>query len=636
MNDLRSKEISFLLNSISDAVLFETHEHTILFVNRAFCEFFKIEAEPSVMIGMNCSNAAVESANMFKNPAFFLSRIENIYANLEPVLNEEVKLSNGTSIYRDYFPWFDEDVLCGHLWIYKPAIATKDVISQSETQRSFYEHLINNVPADIAIFDLSHRYIYLNKTGLANDETRNWLIGKDDFDYCHHMNKHISLAKNRREKFQEALRKNETVEFEEVNLTRDKKKVYNLRRFTPIQGTSGKIEYVIGYGINITRIKESEEVVSQNYEYLRELVDSIGQLVVTIDTAGNIIYVNPQWTNVTGLTGKEVAGKSIFSYLQQGVAGFYKNLDLALQNKPSKELKEMRVVISDSNQQPRTLSYYITRFTQIISADKIFAVFFTDITDQLNAEKELMNAAIKERNLSELKTNFMTMVSHELRTPLSVILSSTEILEMKYDRIADVDLTFERTYLSRIVDQVDKMTHLMNEFLFISKIESGKIMAQYADVDVQTLVQQLMNELYMPWKDGRTLNLEYKGVPRNVLFDASMLRHILTNLLSNAFKYSPSTPTPPLLKIRYSKQHWYITVIDRGIGISKEDQKAICNPFVRGTNVGDIEGTGLGLMTIQFFTDQHSGVKMLRSAPGKGTIVVLKFPYHIEKARKND
>ena len=296
----------------------------------------------------------------------------------------------------------------------------------------------------------------------------------------------------------------------------------------------------------------------------------------------------------------------------------------------------MRVVIADSNQQPRTLSYYITRFTQIISADKIFAVFFTDITDQLNAEKELMNSAIKERNLSELKTNFMTMVSHELRTPLSVILSSTEILEMKYDRIADVDLSFERTYLARIVDQVDKMTHLMNEFLFISKIESGKIMAQYADVDVQTLVQQLVNELYMPWKDGRKLDLQYKGVPRNILFDASMLRHILTNLLSNAFKYSPASPISPLLKIRYSKKYWYITVLDRGIGISQEDQKAICNPFVRGTNVGDIEGTGLGLMTIQFFTDQHSGVKMLRSTPGKGTIVVLKFPYHIEKARKND
>ena len=108
-----------------------------------------------------------------------------------------------------------------------------------------------------------------------------------------------------------------------------------------------------------------------------------------------------------------------------------------------------------------------------------------------------------------------------------------------------------------------------------------------------------------------------------------MLRHILTNLLSNAFKYSPLTPVAPILRISFSKNYWYLTVIDEGIGISTADQKVICNPFVRGSNVGDIEGTGLGLMTIDFFTGQHDGVKMLRSAPGKGTMVTLKFPYHI-------
>ncbi len=630
MSTLRPEEISFLLNSISDAVLIETPEHIILFVNQPFCDFFKIDALPEVMIGMDCSKAALESAVMFNNPAFFLSRIENIYANNDAVQNEEVQLKDGTSVYRDYKPMFSNEVLTGHLWMYKNGMASKEMVRNTEAQKSFYEDLINNVPADIAIFDLSHRYIYLNKTGLNDDDARQWLIGKDDFDYCHFAKKHISLAKNRREKFQEALRRKDTVEFEEVNITPQDGKVYHLRRFTPVKGSGGKIEYVIGYGINITRIKESEAVVAQNYEDLRELVDSIDQLVVTIDAAGTVIYINPQWTKVTGLTKKEMAGKSIFSFLENGVAGFYKNLSLATQYQQNKTIEGKQVTISDSNKTPRTLSYYITHFTQIVSAaDNVFAVFFTDITDQLKAEKELLNSAVKDRNLSELKTNFMTMVSHELRTPLSIILSSTEILEMKYDRIPDVDLSFEKTYLSRIVGQVDKMTHLTNEFLFISKIEAGKIMAHFEELSVQELVLEMMAEMYMPWKDGRTLNFQYKGTVRKITFDPSMLRHILTNLLSNAFKYSPLTPVAPILRISFSKNYWYLTVIDEGIGISTADQKVICNPFVRGSNVGDIEGTGLGLMTIDFFTGQHNGVKMLRSAPGKGTMVTLKFPYHI-------
>jgi signal transduction histidine kinase len=113
-----------------------------------------------------------------------------------------------------------------------------------------------------------------------------------------------------------------------------------------------------------------------------------------------------------------------------------------------------------------------------------------------------------------------------------------------------------------------------------------------------------------------------------------MLRHIIINLLNNAFKYSPTSSVAPKLRIRFSENHWYITVVDRGIGISAEDQKAIHSPFVRGSNVGDIEGTGLGFMTIVFFTEQHNGFKLLRSRLNEGTIVTIKFPYQIKTKGK--
>lgn len=632
MNQLGSNEISFLLNAISGAVLFETPDHTILFVNQSFCDFFHIPVEPETMIGMNCSNAAIEASTMFRNPAFFLSRIENIYTNNEPVTNEELQLKDGTSVLRDYKPMFEQGEIKGHLWKYKTLIGPEKIMSQEEAQIFFYEDLFNHMPVDIAIFDLSHRYIYVNRSDFHNQEKNNWLIGKDDFDYFRQIHKDPSYAVKRREKFQEAIQLGKTVEFEEVNIDEQNNKNHYLRRYTPIKGSRGNLEYVIGYGMDITLVKESEEKLLENYKFLKELLNSIGQMVVTVNSTGNIIYVNPQWTHLTGLTIQQVKGKSIYSYIQHGFSGFYKNLNISAQEQLVNFTQENRVIVSDQQHQPHTLSYYITPFNQFVSAENEFAVFFTDITDQLKAERELLNAADKERNLSELKSNFMKMVSHELRTPLSVILSSTEILEMKYDRIDDADLSFERNYLNRIVSQVDKMTHLMNEFLFVSKIESGKIMANFMLLDLEELVAELLKEMFSPWKDGRFVNLQYKGRKKKVQFDPSMLRHILMNLLTNAFKYSPTTPLPPRIRISFSKYYWYISVQDCGIGISKEDLKAIAQPFVRGSNVGDIEGTGLGLMTIRYFTDQHQGIKMIKSTLGKGTVVTLKFPYQIENS----
>lgn len=632
--NLTKDELSFIFNSLPHAVLFESSDHTVMYVNQPFCTMFGIDAPADVLIGTNCKDNAVQSADYFLEPSLFLSRIESIYANGVEVLNEEIQFSSGQTLLRDYKPMTIDGHINGHLWLYKQPGADVNILSTANSQKHFYEDLLNNIPADIAIFDPSHRYLFVNKIAISKKETRDWIIGKDDFEYCKHFNRPTDAANSRRVYFDKAIASKSTVEFEEINLDSFGNKVYNLRRFSPVLGLSGNVEYVIGYGINISSIRESELRLQQYYNELKSMFNNIDQLVITLDMTGTVNFVNSQWLKLTGLEKEMLGENSIFRLIESGVEQFKKTLFTVFSGFTVKPLKENQVVITDKNGQLRNLRYYMARFNQVEERGQVVAIFFTDITDQLRAEKDLLDTAIRERSLSDMKTNFMSMVSHELRTPLSVILSSAEILEMIYSKLPAKEVEKGATYLTRIIGQVDKMTQLMNDFLFISKIESGKITPQLELVNLHGLLQEITEESYSPWNDGRMLEVVFKGKSNTVKFDKTMLRHIMTNLLNNAFKYSANSSEAPKVRISFTPKWWFITVVDSGIGIESEDIIKLGEPFIRGSNVGEIEGTGLGLMTIKYFADHHRGVLRVRSKKNKGTIVTIRFPYDLNKTGK--
>jgi len=632
--NLKKKELSFILNSLPHAVLFESSDHTVLYVNQTFCTIFGIDAPADVLIGTNCKDNAVQSAHFFTEPSLFLSRIESIYANGLEVLNEEIRFVSGQTLLRDYKPMILDGNINGHLWLYKKPDAEISFLSAATSERHFYDDLLDNIPADIAIFDPSHRYLFINKLAISKKEMRKWIIGKDDFDYCKYTNKPIDAAAGRRKLFEKALSSKKSVEFEETNLDSAGNKVYNLRRFQPVLGLSESVEYVIGYGINITNIRESELRLQQHYDELRLMFNNIDQLIITLDMTGTVNFVNSQWLTLTGLEKEMMGENRIFRLIESGLDQFRKILFTVFSGHTVQVSTKNQVVIADKKGQLRTLKYYMSRFNQVEERGQIVAIFFTDITDQLRAEQDLLDAAIKERSLSDMKTNFMSMVSHELRTPLSVILSSVEILEMIYRKLPSKEIEKGAVYISRIVGQVDKMTQLMNDFLLISKIESGKIIPQLELIDINLLLSEINEELYSPCSDGRFLKIIFNGIPNFVKFDKTMIRHIIINLLNNAFKYSANSSDAPIIRVSYTKMWWFLSVVDSGIGIEQGDIIKLGEPFIRGSNVGDIEGTGLGLMTIKYFTNHHHGSFSLRSKKNRGTIVTIRFPYDMNKTGK--
>ena len=618
-------ELKHLLNNISHAVLFETLDNRILFVNQQFCELFQIPVPPDALTGADCSKSAETSAGFFKYPEKFVTGIREIYQQQVPVLNEELVLANGRSIYRDYKPLLDHPECKGHLWIYKNFNELKSILAETQEQKHFYEHLLNNIPADIAIFDKDHKYVFVNKTAIQNNEIRKWLIGKDDFDFCKFTGRPSHMAIYRRGIFREAINSAQMVEFEETNYNKEGGRVFNLRRFYPLLDKEGNIEHVIGYGVNITKIKEREESLIEREQALKDLVHSMDQVVVTVNAEGLIKYANPKWEQLTGLRMEQYASQKLSHFIKRGRDSFLRNLQSFLTEEKA-EIPATYIYMSDKNGVQRVFSYYLSNFSSYTTKEKRVAVFLNDITSRLIAERKLKRIASEERRINEMKSGFISLVSHELRTPLSVILASTELIEMLTAKKNDADAAKTGTYTGRIIQQVDKMTQLMNEFLFLSKIESGKLSHHPVRLQLEEILKRIVTDLYSPWQDGRSLQYSVKGEPVTIEADELMLTHIISNLVNNAFKYSEGAKAPAL-RLRFTRKGWSILVVDNGIGIPENQHNKIFQPFVRGSNVGSVSGTGFGLMIVNLFVKKCKGKLMMRSAENKGTAFLIRFRY---------
>jgi PAS domain S-box-containing protein len=240
---------------------------------------------------------------------------------------------------------------------------------------------------------------------------------------------------------------------------------------------------------------------------------------------------------------------------------------------------------------------------------------------QLEQSKEELSKSLeKEKELSELKSRFVSMASHEFRTPLSTVLSSSYLIE-KY--ITADDQPKREKHLQRIVSSVNMLTDILNDFLSVGKIEEGKIPVRLTEFNIQDAIVAINEEIKNNFKKQQKIQYKHTG-DTTVVMDSSLLKHILMNLVSNASKFSAEGS---LIEITTDIKNKRLTlsVKDNGIGISKEDQKHLMERFFRGTNAGNIQGTGLGLHIVSKYAELMNGVVECKSELEKGTTFTITF-----------
>jgi len=245
----------------------------------------------------------------------------------------------------------------------------------------------------------------------------------------------------------------------------------------------------------------------------------------------------------------------------------------------------------------------------------------TDTLHELERSKEELSKLLsKEKELSDLKSRFVSMASHEFRTPLSTILSSASLVA-KYTETAQQENRDK--HINRIKNSVNNLTDLLNEFLSIGKIEDGKIVAHFSHFNMKELLQTICTEMESHVKGQQQIVYKNNG-NENIFLDPSLLRNVILNLLSNAIKFSPENGIIEINSIANEKEV-IITVIDSGIGISQEDQEHLFERFFRGANATNIQGTGLGLHIVGKYIELMGGQIAYSSELEKGSKFIIKF-----------
>jgi len=237
------------------------------------------------------------------------------------------------------------------------------------------------------------------------------------------------------------------------------------------------------------------------------------------------------------------------------------------------------------------------------------------------SKAELQLSLAKERELNELKSRFLSMASHEFRTPLTAILSSASLIS-DYSEPSHQEKRLK--HVERITNAVNSLNDILSDFLSLSKIEEGKIAAECKSFSLKNLLNEIESELKAMLKKNQHLHIQHQG-EEIIVSDRKLIRQIMVNLLSNAIKYSDEGSAVKLDTF-CSADELKITVSDQGIGISKEDQKHLFERFFRGSNAGNIQGTGLGLNIVAGYVQLLGGFITCKSELDVGTTFIATIP----------
>jgi signal transduction histidine kinase len=214
------------------------------------------------------------------------------------------------------------------------------------------------------------------------------------------------------------------------------------------------------------------------------------------------------------------------------------------------------------------------------------------------------------------------MVSHEFRTPLGIIMSAIELIRHYDDRLPPEQ---RKELQMDIFHSTQHMAGMMEQMLVLGRVEAGKLACQPAPCDLETLAGKLTDECLSATNQKCVIRWRAEGDLSGAMADEALLRHIFNNLIHNAVKYSPPAGEV-VFTVRREAAHAVFQVIDHGIGIPQADLKNLFEAFHRGSNVGEIPGTGLGLVIVKRCVDLHDGTLRLDSVVGQGTTLTVELP----------
>ena len=236
--------------------------------------------------------------------------------------------------------------------------------------------------------------------------------------------------------------------------------------------------------------------------------------------------------------------------------------------------------------------------------------------------EETKKALKKEIELNELKTKFLSLVSHEFKTPLTGILTSAMLLG-KYQLTEQQEKRDK--HLKTITDKVQYLNNILNDFLSIERLETGKVTYKFSTFPLSKVINEVVYDANMLLKDGQRIKYPLDIDDYIIDFDEKILELTLSNLINNAIKYSGENSTIDL-QVYFENDMLTFRIIDQGIGIPEAEQKFIFKRYFRAENALLNQGTGIGLNIVQSHLENLGGSITFTSQENKGSAFVVKIP----------
>jgi len=246
-------------------------------------------------------------------------------------------------------------------------------------------------------------------------------------------------------------------------------------------------------------------------------------------------------------------------------------------------------------------------------------VIIRNISHLKIAEEELRISLRNEKELGELKSQFITMASHEFRTPLTTVLTSIQLIK----NYPTGDVQKRDKHIARILASVNHLTDILDDFVTVGKIQQGNVLFSSVTFNIKdhitTIIEEFNNDL------NHEHHILYKHSGKElVVLDPLLLKHIITNLLSNAIKFFTNKLLVEI-KTNWKNGKLILSVKDHGMGIPPEYRRHLFEQFYRASNAINIQGTGLGLHLVSKYVTLMNGTIHYKSVLEKGTQFVINF-----------
>ena len=389
---------------------------------------------------------------------------------------------------------------------------------------------------------------------------------------------------------------------------------------------TGEMEGIIASSRDISDRIRAEEALRESEERFRSIINGIQDYAIfMLSPDGRVMSWNPGAERIKGYSAQEIMGMHFehFYTLEDQDSG-----------KPQQVL-EVAMTTGHYADEGWRVRKNGTRFWANVEISCLrdqngnligFTKVVSDVTERKKAEEALKLALAKEKELSELKSRFVSMASHEFRTPLATILTLTESLTYYRQKMSDEQI---QTRLGRIQEQINYLTEIMNDMLQLARLQARRAEYNPNVLDLAALCQQVIEEFTSRPAPVHRIEFTYAKELPLMNLDVKLMRQILNNLISNAIKYS-SVATPIAIDLQCRETTIVLNVSDHGIGIPEADLEHLFEPFHRASNIGNIAGTGLGLTITKESVELHGGSIAIESQVGIGTTFSVILPTTLE------